>query len=117
MATVAYQPAPVDVKRNGAAPAEMSAGWRATRRFVDAAGVLRRRHLHEMLVQRAVKRAAAEAGLTKRVMPLPAPLVRHALARVGCRHTNRSRAARSYRRADDDDLHARVEPGWSRRPQ
>jgi integron integrase len=39
----------------------------ATRRFVDADGVLRRHHLHETLVQRAVKRAAAAARLTKRV--------------------------------------------------
>jgi integron integrase len=39
----------------------------ATRRFVDADGVPRRHHLHETSVQRAVKRAAAAAGLTKRV--------------------------------------------------
>jgi integron integrase len=51
--------------------AECSWPWRyvfpATRRFVDAAGVVRRHHLHETLVQRAVKHAAAKAGLTKRV--------------------------------------------------
>ena len=51
--------------------AQRSWPWRyvfpATRRFVDAAGVVRRHHLHETLVQRAVKQAAAEAGLTKRV--------------------------------------------------
>jgi integron integrase len=39
----------------------------ATRRFVDADGVPRRHHLHETSVQRAVKRTAAAAGLTKRV--------------------------------------------------
>jgi integrase len=44
-----------------------SAPSSATRRFVDADGVLRRHHLHETLVQRAVKRAADSAGLTKRV--------------------------------------------------
>jgi integron integrase len=38
----------------------------ATRRFVDADGVPRRHHLHETSVQRAVKRAAAAAGLTRR---------------------------------------------------
>jgi integron integrase len=55
--------------------AERSWPWRyvfpATRRFVDAAGVVRRHHLHETLVQRAVKHAAAEAGLTKRVPATP----------------------------------------------
>jgi integron integrase len=39
----------------------------AVRRFVDPDGVPRRHHLHETVVQRAVKQAAAEAGLTKRV--------------------------------------------------
>jgi integrase len=39
----------------------------ATRRFVDPEGVLRRHHLHETVIQRAVKRAAESAGLTKRV--------------------------------------------------
>jgi integron integrase len=51
--------------------ADRSWPWRyvfpATRRFVDAEGVPRRHHLHETLVQRAVKRAAAAAHLTKRV--------------------------------------------------
>jgi integron integrase len=52
---------------------EAECGWPwhyvfpATRRFVDSSGVARRHHLHETLVQRAVKRAAAAAGLTKRV--------------------------------------------------
>jgi integron integrase len=40
----------------------------ASRTFVDAAGVRRRHHLHESVVQRAVRRAASEAGLTKRVV-------------------------------------------------
>jgi site-specific recombinase XerC len=55
----------------GGRNAEGSWAWQyvfpATRRFVDADGVLRRHHLHETLVQRAVKRAADSAGLTKRV--------------------------------------------------
>jgi integron integrase len=69
----------LDVRSTGIAPAllrkypdaESTWSWRyvfpATRRFADAAGAVRRHHLHETLVQRAVKRAAAEAGLTKRV--------------------------------------------------
>jgi integron integrase len=39
----------------------------ASRTFVDPAGVRRRHHLHETVVQRAIKEAAAAAGLSKRV--------------------------------------------------
>ncbi|MEO8192746.1 MAG: integron integrase [Gemmatimonadales bacterium] len=39
----------------------------ATRTFVDSSGVRRRHHLHETQVQRAVRAAAAEARLSKRV--------------------------------------------------
>jgi integron integrase len=40
----------------------------ASRRYLDAsAGTERRHHLHETVVQRAVKRAAARAGIAKRV--------------------------------------------------
>jgi integron integrase len=39
----------------------------AKRTFTDASGVRRRHHLHETSVQRAVRNAAVEAGLLKRV--------------------------------------------------
>jgi integron integrase len=39
----------------------------ARRRYEDADGTRRRHHLHESVVQRAVKLAAAAAGLTKRI--------------------------------------------------
>ncbi|MDE3128052.1 MAG: integron integrase [Gemmatimonadota bacterium] len=39
----------------------------AARTFVDAERVVRRHHLHETVVQRAVKQAVHELGLTKRV--------------------------------------------------
>jgi site-specific recombinase XerD len=39
----------------------------ASRTFVDPAGVRRRHHLHETVVQRAIKEAALAAGLSKRV--------------------------------------------------
>ena len=39
----------------------------ATRTFVDSEGTLRRHHLHETQVQRAVRCAVAAAGLSKRV--------------------------------------------------
>jgi integron integrase len=46
-------------------------GWRyvfpAARTFTDGGGVRRRHHLHETAVQRAVRVAAADAGMTKRV--------------------------------------------------
>jgi integrase len=69
----------IGVRSSGLTPAllrkypdvECSWPWRyvfpATRRLVDGAGVPRRHHLHETLLQRAVKRAAGDAGLTKRV--------------------------------------------------
>ena len=39
----------------------------ATRTFRDGAGVQRRHHLHESVIQRAVKQAVHQIGLTKRV--------------------------------------------------
>jgi len=39
----------------------------AGRRHEGVGGVLRRHHLHESVIQRAVKQAASDAGLTKRV--------------------------------------------------
>ena len=39
--------------------------FRATRIFRDAQGVRRRHHLHESMVRRAIKSAAASAGLSK----------------------------------------------------
>jgi integron integrase len=51
--------------------ADRELGWRyvfpATRTFVDRANVRRRHHLHETAVQRAVRSAAARAGMAKRV--------------------------------------------------
>jgi site-specific recombinase XerD len=40
----------------------------ASRTFTDSTNVRRRHHVHESVVQRAVKRAASDAGLTKRVV-------------------------------------------------
>lgn len=50
-----------------------SAEWRwryvfpATRSYTDDAGVRRRHHLHESVLQRSVRRAALTAGITKRI--------------------------------------------------
>ena len=52
---------------------DSDAGWSwfylfpATRTFIDLAGVTRRHHLHESVVQRAVRDAARATGLAKRV--------------------------------------------------
>jgi integron integrase len=40
----------------------------ASRTFIDSANVRRRHHLHESVVQRAVKRAASDAGIATRVV-------------------------------------------------
>jgi integron integrase len=46
-------------------------GWQwifpATSRYKEPSGLQRRHHLHESVLQRAVKRAASEAGLDKRI--------------------------------------------------
>ena len=51
--------------------ADRDVGWQyvfpATRTFTDAEGVRRRHHLHETAIQRAVRSAAVEAGILKRV--------------------------------------------------
>ena len=51
--------------------AERDAAWQyvfaAARTFTDASGTRRRHHLHETVLQRAVRTAAIEAGILKRV--------------------------------------------------
>ena len=51
--------------------AELEFRWQyvfpATRTFIDDAGIRRRHHLHETMVQRAVRLGVASLGLTKRV--------------------------------------------------
>lgn len=71
----------------------------ATRFYVDrVTGQRRRHHLHESVLQRAVKEA----------------LLRHPPARGQPRHPDRSRASRSPGRQHNPDLHARPQP-WTRR--
>ena len=78
-------------------------------------GQRRRHHLHETVLQRAVKAAAARAGLTKRARrPHPPTLIRHAPARAGLRHPHYPGAARPPGREHNHDLHARTEQGWAR---
>ncbi|HEX5435808.1 MAG TPA: tyrosine-type recombinase/integrase [Gemmatimonadaceae bacterium] len=61
--------------------ADMTRPWwhlfPAARTFTDAGGVYRGHHVHETVIQRAIKQAVFEAGLTKRAS---AQSLRHAFA-------------------------------------
>lgn len=70
-------------------------------------GAVRRHHVDEKRIQRAVKRAAAQAGIFKMVSPhtLP-PFVCHSPAGRRLRHPYRTGVIGSLRCFDDDDIHA-----------
>ncbi len=87
----------------------------ATRTYVDRlTGEHRRHHLHESVVQRAVKQAVWRAGITKRAGP---HTLRHSFA-TRPRHPDRPGTPGAPRRLDDADLHARPEPRpvWRAQP-
>ena len=92
-------------------------GWQwvfpATRFYLHRETRQRRRHhLHETVIQRAVKEAVRCAGLVKHATPphLPA-LVRDPPAGGRLRHPHRAGPAGPPRRRHHDDLHARPQPG------
>ncbi len=91
----------------------------ATRPHLDAAtGRRRRHHLHESVLQRAVRQAVLKARLTKRAScHNPASFVRDALARGRLRHPHHPGTARTPRRPHDDDLHPRSQSRRSRRKE
>ena len=101
------------------APNEWAWQWvfPATRFYVDQeTGERRRHHLHESVLQRAVKDAARAAGVSPPChVSFAAAFVCDAFARSRVRHPDDSGTARASRREHDDDLHARVEPGRARR--
>ncbi len=89
----------------------------ATRIYVSRDGGERRRHhLHETVVQRAVRQTALVAELAKRVT---CHTFRHSFAThlIEASYDIRTvqGAARPPRRDHDDDLHPRVEPRRTRR--
>jgi integron integrase len=99
-----------------AAPGELAWQWvfPATRHYVDrASGERRRHHLHESVVQRAVR----AAGVSKLAS---CHTLRHSFAThpgIGLRHPDDPGAAGAPGRVDDDDLHARAGPWPSGRAE
>ena len=91
----------------------------ATRIYRDRlTGQRRRHHLHESVLQRAVKDAVRQAGIAKRGSPHTLrPLVCDTPAGEWPRHPHRPRASWAPRCEHDDDLHSRPEPGPGRRPK
>lgn len=97
-------------------------GWQwvftATRTYVEAgSGERRRHHLHESVVQRAVKAASSRARLTKPATCHVLRLVCHSFARGGHRHPDDPGVAGPPGCEHDDDLHACVEPWWTGREE
>lgn len=88
----------------------------ATRTYEDPdSGQVRRHHLHETVLQKAVREAVLAAGLSKRAGgPHAEALVRDPFAGSGVRHPDGPRTARAQGREHDEDRHARAEPRGSR---
>lgn len=80
-------------------------------------GVTRRHHLGEQVIQRAVRKAALDAGLSKPVSPHTLPFLRNPSARGRLRYPHGTGAPRSHGRQDDHDLHPRAEQRRPRRAE
>jgi integron integrase len=100
------------------APVEWAWQWvfPATRFYLDhETGERRRYHLHESVLQRAVKDATRVAGISR---PATCHSLRHQLrdppTRSRVRHSNDPGAARTSRREYDHDLYPRPEPRRTR---
>ena len=80
-------------------------------------GAIRRHHLHETSVQRAVRIAARRVAILKPVGPHAAALLRNAPAGARLRHSNGAGTHGPRGRTHDADLHARHEEGRGRREE
>ena len=95
-------------------------GWQyvfpAERRSRDPRSqVERRHHLHESIIQRAVRQAVRDAGhLPSRQLSHLPPLFRHAPARGGLRYPHHPGVAGTPQPENDHDLHPRAESRRSR---
>ena len=80
---------------------------------------VRRHHVHETGLQRAVKAALSLAGITKpaRQLPFAASFLRDTVAGSRVRHPHGAGFARTQGRFDNDDLHARDAKTGARRAQ
>jgi integrase len=91
-------------------------GWQwvfpAASHYTDkVTGERRRHHLHESVLQKAVKEAVRQAGITKPATPAHvSPFFCHALARRWLRYPNRPGVIGPQGRFDYYDLHARFKP-------
>lgn len=72
-------------------------------------GIVRRHHIYEQTLQRAIKRGAEAARLTKRVATHVPVFVCHSSSGIRLRHSNRSGTARAQLRVNHNDLSACLE--------
>ena len=94
-------------------------GWQyvfpASSRFFDRdANFERRHHLHETVIQKAMKDAVRRAGIAKTATPHTLRHYCNTLAGEWVRHPNGPGTPRPQGCFDDDDLHPRPEPRWPR---
>jgi len=87
----------------------------ATRTYIDGTTLERRRHhLHETVVQRAVKATVRTSGVSKRTTSHIQTFIRHPSSGRWVRHPDRAGTPRRQGCPHDDDLHPRPEQGVGR---
>ncbi len=97
-------------------------GWQyvfpaSTLYFDRSDGIECRHHLHESVIQKAMKEAVRAANIAKPASPHTLRQFRDSSSRSWLRYPDNPGASRSSRRSHYSNLHARTEPRWPRRPQ